>query len=151
MNIHGTIDVFGTTCARMTDEELTKKFIELAMADSEVDVEKTSKINKVCDEIIERFVIENAIKNLDMDEEILDSFVCESSMSIDYYKLKSGKCLAVDTRTSNGVTMKAWYCDNAGVSTDEPAFKIEEVCVPVSINENGDALQYEVVGFNIRN
>lgn len=150
MNIHGKIDVFGTACCKMTNEELAKKFTELAITSVEDDSEKPSKIHKVCKEIVWRFVLENTTKNLDIDEKITGRFVRESTPSIDYYKLENGKCLAVDTNSSNGFTMKAWYCNDAGVSTDEPAFKVEEVYIPVSIDEDGEPYQYEFIGFNIK-
>lgn len=150
MNIYGQIDVFGTACCRMTNEELAEKFTELAVTNIEDDSEKLSKIHKVCNEIVWRFVLENATKNIDTDEKIIGRFVRESTPSIDYYKLKSGKYLAVDTNSSNGFTMRAWYCNDAGVSTDEPAFKVEEVSIPVSVDDDGDAFQYELIGFNIK-
>lgn len=149
MNIHGKIDVFGTACCKMTNEELAKKFAELAITSAEDDSEKLSKIQKVCNEIVWRFVLENAAKNLDMDEKITGRFVRESTPSIDYYKLENGKCLAVDTNSSNGFTMTAWYCDDAGVSVNEPAFKVEKVSIPVSVDDDGDPFQYELIGFNI--
>ncbi len=147
--MYSKIDIFGTAVIQMTNEELAKKFTELAITSAEDDSEKLSKIQKVCNEIVWRFVQENATKNLDMDEKITGRFVRESTPSIDYYKLENGKCLAVDTNSSNGFTMKAWYCNDAGVSIDEPDFKVEEVSIPVSVDEDGDPFQYELIGFNI--
>ena len=146
--IYRKVDVYGTACLRMTNEELVKEFIQLAITDVEDDVEKTTKIHKVCDEIVHRFVIEHGVKITDMDERIIDRFFDASNNVC--YKLDSGKCIAVDEYSSNGYTMKAWECDEYGMPLDKSSFKVEEVSIPFIIDDEGTPLQYELIGFNIK-
>ena len=44
--------------------------------------------------------------------------------------------------TSNGETMSAWWKDS-----DEPEFEVKEILEPCSFDDDGEPLQYDLIGF----
>lgn len=66
----------------------------------------------------------------------------EGHWLVGIYELEDGRCIFVDRGTSNGETMTAWWKDS-----DEPEFKVKEILEPCSFDDDGEPLQYDLIGF----
>ena len=66
----------------------------------------------------------------------------EGHWLVGVYELEDGRCICVDRGTSNGETMTAWWKDS-----DEPEFEVKEILEPCSFDDDGEPLQYDLIGF----
>lgn len=66
----------------------------------------------------------------------------EGHWLVEIYELEDGRCIGVNRDTSNGETMTAWWKDS-----DEPEFEVKEILEPCSFDDDGEPLQYDLIGF----
>lgn len=66
----------------------------------------------------------------------------EGHWLVEIYELEDGRCICVNRDTSNGETMTAWWKDS-----DEPEFEVKEILEPCSFDDDGEPLQYDLIGF----
>ena len=59
----------------------------------------------------------------------------EGHWLVGVYELEDGRCICVDTMT-------AWWKDS-----DEPEFEVKEILEPCSFDDDGEPLQYDLIGF----
>ena len=66
----------------------------------------------------------------------------EGHWLVEVYELEDGRCICVNSDTSNGETMTAWWKDS-----DEPKFEVRQILEPCTFDDFGEPLQYDLIGF----
>ena len=66
----------------------------------------------------------------------------EGHWLVEISELEDGRCICVNRDTSNGETMTAWWKDS-----EEPECEVKEILEPCSFDDDGEPLQYDLIGF----
>lgn len=73
-------------------------------------------------------------------------------LGVEIFELEEIGRVAVNFERSDGTNIEAWRCDEFGnaIRPNEPSMTFESVNEPVTFDDDGEPLQWELVGFELK-